>query len=1071
MFCLLFLLGVLPAAQAQIGLSRATLAQIPAAQLPLQDNAALLAAAEDRKSPTQPQEFAVSLAVDLRPATDGRWTIRDDRAVWQLRVQSPGAKSLNLGFTDYRLPAGAELYLATQTARYGPFTAADNADHAEFWSPLLPGDELLLELVMPTTATDGADLVLRTVNHDYLGIAAQLSGSCNVDVVCGVADGFPLIEDFRDAIRSVAAYTLNGREQCTGFLVNNTNQDGRPLFLTAEHCRITAENAPSLVAYWNFENSTCREPGSVSSGEDGDGTRKVFNSGARLLATYPASDMTLVELDEPVNPAANAFFAGWSAEDEPPTEGVACVHHPELDEKRISLSFKPTVGSDPFGSTLSGADFNYLKVPSWDLGTTQGGSSGAPLFDLDGRARGQLLGGLAGCGNEQFDAFGYLNRSWIGGGTPATRLKDWLDPCGTGQRTIDGLDQSVIRRQLAAERSCLTRCVDQSATFTLRAGADFATGSTLRVLAPEELGLTAPATVIRGGPFTIRYPGNADVAPGSYPVQVVVTTENLSDTLTLSLTLLRGVPPAPQPLLPTARQAQVDPFAIFRWRARANSLSYDLQIATTADFSVRTADLRAISDTTYALSDALAGGTTYYWRTRARSLCGLGDWSTPATFTTAPQQCLVQTPPSLPLGIPGRDSVLVVAKVDVVDPLTISSIAVRFGVEHTFTGDLYASLVSPGGDTIRLFRPLSNGLCTGTRIQVDFADDGTTTAADFVASCPALPEDTYQSVQPLDPLNRLIGSSAQGTWQLLVTDRAPQDGGDITDFELRLCGKSSETRDLAVGITSEAIVACSNAGGTSQLQLGADFTDELSLRVTAGGQPLDNYSFSFDRATGLLDVTFSAWTLVGAGTYPLSYTVFTEDATARRAQHTLTVLPAPALAEPLSVELEPAGVTFRWSAPVAGTYTLELSEDESFAQPFYTASTTETTLLVPAEILPPTFSYRLTTTSACGTVTGKPRQVVVDKLNALRGGFGSDRSVAVYPNPTRGAITLTRRGSWAGEVLAGTLFSSTGRQLRTWTQLRSEQETLQIGDLPPGIYMLRLSGAGGAQTVRMLLTR
>jgi len=66
------------------------------------------------------------------------------------------------------------------------------------------------------------------------------------------------------------------------------------------------------------------------------------------------------------------------------------------------------------------------------LGTTEGGSSGSPIFNDDHRIVGQLHGGYAACGNDLSDWYGRIFTSWEGDGTPETRLRDYLDPAGTG---------------------------------------------------------------------------------------------------------------------------------------------------------------------------------------------------------------------------------------------------------------------------------------------------------------------------------------------------------------------------------------------------------------------------------------------------------------------------------------------------------------------------------------------------------------------------------------------------------------------------------------------------------------
>ena len=80
----------------------------------------------------------------------------------------------------------------------------------------------------------------------------------------------------------------------------------------------------------------------------------------------------------------------------------------------------------------------------WDHGATEGGSSGSPLFDQDGRIIGQLHGGDSFCYEGGSDWYGRLSRSWTGGGTASTGLKDWLDPLDTGATTLDGIDSGSL---------------------------------------------------------------------------------------------------------------------------------------------------------------------------------------------------------------------------------------------------------------------------------------------------------------------------------------------------------------------------------------------------------------------------------------------------------------------------------------------------------------------------------------------------------------------------------------------------------------------------------------------------
>ncbi len=408
--------------------------------LPQMNNAKLLVAAKTLDG-SGPLHFAEPVALGLDCHSFGTWeTYSATEDIWRAVFSSPGAVSLNIGFSEYSLPEGANLTLYTGAGDelVGPFTADQNEEHGQFWTPILEGDQITLELIVPRTKRSAVQLKIGQVNHGFRSFkpaakataSAAKSGACNVDIACEEGD------DWRDQASAVGGYSFGGSIFCTGTLINNTAQDVTPYFLTANHCGLNAANAPSVVVYWNYENSTCRAVNSGASGSAGDGQLNQFSSGAILRAADSTSDFTLLELDDPIPTDFGLFFAGW---DNRPinTNGSVAIHHPEGDEKRISFDNHPTQITQYLSSTVV-ANGSYLRVTDWDLGTTEPGSSGSALFNLDKRIVGQLHGGFAACGNDLSDWYGRFALSWEGRGTPTTSLRPWLDPLNTGSEVFDG---------------------------------------------------------------------------------------------------------------------------------------------------------------------------------------------------------------------------------------------------------------------------------------------------------------------------------------------------------------------------------------------------------------------------------------------------------------------------------------------------------------------------------------------------------------------------------------------------------------------------------------------------------
>jgi len=405
-----------------------------ALQLPAPDLATLLASDAKQKGPTA-YRFAAPLAVKFTPSTHGVWsTLADGRMQWTMKLSSPGATSLNFAFSRYQLPPGAQLKISGGPDVRGPYTERENR-LGQLWTPVVRSSEAKLVLTVPAAAKNLVTLELTQVNHGFRGFGTKdavsgKSGGCNVDVVCPAGD------EWRDEIRSVARFTIGGALLCSGQLVNNTARDFTPYFLTAGHCA-SAVLAPTTVFYWNYETSRC--------GGSPDGSLNQTQSGARLVATsipdphQPSSDFSLLQLDETPDPAFGVYYAGWDNRDLAPV-GVTAIHHPAGDEKRISFDFDAT-DITPYASDPGAAGFpTHLRIADWDVGTTEGGSSGSGIWNTERRLVGTLSGGAAACGNDEPDWYGRLHSHWFDLPTPLTSVASYLDPTNSGAVTLDGAD-------------------------------------------------------------------------------------------------------------------------------------------------------------------------------------------------------------------------------------------------------------------------------------------------------------------------------------------------------------------------------------------------------------------------------------------------------------------------------------------------------------------------------------------------------------------------------------------------------------------------------------------------------
>lgn len=381
----------------------------------------------------QPYQFAIPLMVSLTPENAGFIVRENNETVWVLPVSSKGALSLNLILAPFRLPRGAYVYIydADRQVIRGAYTSESGTEG--FTLPLLPvpGDRMVLECHVPGKIMPHDIIGVSQVGYDFAGFFALTeqkdayfgrSDECEVDISCSTNAGY------LKASRSVVRLLVSGTELCTGVLINNTGNEYKAYVLTAYHCIDTPTAAGNTIFVFNYVNHWCDGP---------DISNLHSISGSLLRASNPDIDFALVELNKFPSLVYRPYFSGWDITTTAPANSFT-LHHPEGDVMKITIDDNPPIMSSyPASGYISDGFWRVLK---WEMGTTEPGSSGAPLFDQNGRVRGTLTGGAATCTSPENDYFARLNRMFNITTITSTHLMPWLDPLSTGATIVSGRD-------------------------------------------------------------------------------------------------------------------------------------------------------------------------------------------------------------------------------------------------------------------------------------------------------------------------------------------------------------------------------------------------------------------------------------------------------------------------------------------------------------------------------------------------------------------------------------------------------------------------------------------------------
>ncbi len=385
-------------------------------------------------SGTAPWRFGFNNQTNINISNSGTWTnLPNGDRIWQLVIVCKNALTVNLTFSQTFIPKGNELYVYNPSKDFilGKFTAS-HLYNGELGTELVPGEMTIVEYFVPKGSSIG-NINICTVTHGYrtpdefLLKAFGGSGACNVNVNC------PEGAAWTQQRNSVVMLVSGSNGFCTGALINNTLNDGKPYVLTANHCY---SNPATWIFRFQWESTSCINPS----------TSPTFQSlsGAVLRAQGTPSDFCLVEItgglvNGTVPAAYTPYFSGWD-NTETISPSAVCIHHPSGDIKKIAIENNALISTN-FGGSPSNSHWGVL---SWDLGVTEPGSSGSPLFNQNRRIIGQLHGGASACGASVLsDEYGKVSVSWNpAGSTTSGQLKHWLDPNNTNASFIDGYDPS-----------------------------------------------------------------------------------------------------------------------------------------------------------------------------------------------------------------------------------------------------------------------------------------------------------------------------------------------------------------------------------------------------------------------------------------------------------------------------------------------------------------------------------------------------------------------------------------------------------------------------------------------------
>jgi subtilisin-like proprotein convertase family protein len=282
---------------------------------------------------------------------------------------------------------------------------------------------------------------------------------------------------------------------------------------------------------------------------------------------------------------------------------------------------------------------------------------------------------------------------------------------------------------------------------------------------------------------------NNSITPGNNTLITIDDLDGLSDVFNIKITAVSGSitrevnfnltveESSSMPLLssPANGATGTDLNPTLSWNSVLGATSYEYEVSTVTNGGnvVNTGNTAL---TSIVISPELTVSTTYYWRVRGTSSCGVTPWSDEWTFETG--TCIVKSASDLPISISSVGTPTITSSLNILDKGIVTDLNVVSLIgTHTYISDLNFTLIAPDNTSLAFWSDPCN---SQNNFNINFDDE----AASNNYPCPPINGGTYQ---PDVALSAFDSKQILGEWTLSVFDDFNADGGELESWGIEIC--------------------------------------------------------------------------------------------------------------------------------------------------------------------------------------------------------------------------------------------------------------------------------------------